>query len=62
MADGIEFKDVPAEDLDRVRDVLAATGAKQIQVFQQPDGKYTISFLPGDPDFPTEVEGGHSAR
>jgi hypothetical protein len=62
MPDGLEIRDIPAAELGQMVQQLAASGARQIMVFQQPDGTYTLSFLPGDPDFPTDTEGGQSTR
>jgi len=54
MAKRVEMADLTGEQAERLGARYAQRGAKDILISPQPDGRYTLSFLPGDPDFPTE--------
>ena len=54
MPPKIEIKNVPPADVDRLVADLSGSGATDIQAVPEADGHLTLSFLPGDSDFPTD--------
>jgi hypothetical protein len=55
MVERIEIRNVPQSDLRRLMVDLRKSGAKNIKSQRQPDGTHVVSYLPGDPDFPTDL-------
>jgi len=48
------LRNLTAEEVQELTSKKAKLGATEFEITQQSDGKYALSFLPGDDDFPTE--------
>jgi hypothetical protein len=59
----VVVKDVLASEVDALEANFRKLGASKIERTVQADGKFILeATLPGDPDFPTDSDDGHSAR
>jgi hypothetical protein len=55
MAERVEIGNLTEEQARNLEDAYALQGATQFEISAQDDGFYTLSFLPGEPDFPTDT-------
>ena len=56
MTGRVKIEALTKEQAAQLESQYAQSGAVEIQIEQQSDGRYALSFLPGDPDFPTESD------
>lgn len=56
MSERVELRGLSREQAERLKSEHEQSGATELQIVKQPDGAYTLSFLPGDDDFPTAEE------
>jgi hypothetical protein len=59
MPKEVMIKNVPAGEVDQLIEAFKELGGTDTKKEKQPDGTFNLwAFLPGDDDFPTDIETG----